>query len=62
MNLLMNQYVTRVCFEIDSGRVVKIRHSYLTSAAHRSNAIKQTAKQINQICQNLISNQINPKP
>jgi hypothetical protein len=33
----------------------------MDSAAHRSNAIKQTAKQINQICQNLISNQTNAK-
>jgi hypothetical protein len=32
-----------------------------SSAAHRSNVIKQTAKQINQICQNLISSQTNPK-
>jgi hypothetical protein len=31
------------------------------SAAHKSNAIKQTAKQINQICQNFISNQTNAK-
>jgi hypothetical protein len=29
------------------------------SAAHKSNPIKQTAKQINQICHNLISNQTN---
>jgi hypothetical protein len=33
----------------------------LRSAAHKSNPIKQTAKQINQICQNLISNQTNAK-
>jgi hypothetical protein len=31
------------------------------SAALKSNPIKQTAKQINQICQNLISNQTNAK-
>jgi hypothetical protein len=31
------------------------------SAAHKSNPIKQTAKQINQICHNLISNQTNRK-
>ncbi|EWZ29369.1 hypothetical protein FOZG_16997 [Fusarium oxysporum Fo47] len=31
------------------------------SAAHKSNPIKQTAKQINQMCQNLISNQTNAK-
>jgi hypothetical protein len=33
----------------------------LPSAAHVSNPIKQTAKQISQICQILISNQTNAK-
>jgi hypothetical protein len=42
---------------VDFGRSIGGR----VSAAHRSNAIKQTAKQINQICQNLISNQTNLK-
>jgi hypothetical protein len=54
-------YSALVVFKVHGQYQKIIRLKRTISAAHKSNPIKQTAKQINQICQNLISNQTNTK-